>query len=81
MRLVTHRFSLAGVSTPIDTCIEFTARERAILRQASEIAEHARELLECPDGDTCDEDADTMLGEIEHGCRELATDGLSLRVA
>lgn len=52
----------------------FSAKERAILEAACAIAEQARArpLLE---------DVDTLMAEIEHGCRDLTEDPAGFRLA
>ncbi|MBA3405405.1 MAG: hypothetical protein H0U13_12090 [Gemmatimonadaceae bacterium] len=52
-----------------------TAAERATLLAASRIAERAREAARVLDPDYEDADMDTLLAEVEHGCRELAEYG------
>lgn len=69
-KIVTERFLMGEV---LGQRLIFDAGERVTLEAAARIAEQARAL-------NVDEDSDTLLAEIEHGCRELVEDAKGFRV-
>lgn len=70
MRVETETFLMGEI---LGHRLVFTAQERIVLAKASALAGQARAM-------NLDEDSDTLLAEVEHGCRELIEDSKGLRV-
>jgi hypothetical protein len=64
MAKIKHDHFLMGEH--LGAVLEFSAAEQSVLRQARTIAMTARTLVE-----NNDDDVDTLLAEIEHGCGDL----------